>query len=168
MRRRLAILLCVLTVLAPEGARAQEAQGELEVRRYRDWQMARLSPESGCLLFQQVVSRRSGTRLAEILLQKVDGRPTLAVRVPNGAALDYPVTYTIDDRPGIRRMEWISCSAELCLASLDLPDGDLERLRKGLRMSLGYRPLPESRPLVLPVSLRGVSAGWAALEACQR
>lgn len=63
-------------------------------------------------------------------------------------------------------LAWQSCDAETCLASGGTGPQKLARLQRGRRILLGFRPLPSSRPLVVPVSLMGITRAWAAVQDC--
>jgi invasion protein IalB len=131
---------------------------------FRDWQVVRGGDE--CLLKQSLLSRNSGAMFAQVVLQRQGAGATLALRVPTGASLSSGIGYRIGAGP-LYMLDWINCNADLCLAIRSLPDEELRAILRGREMLVGFRPLPDSRPLNLPVSLMGVTAGWRALEDCE-
>jgi len=133
--------------------------------RFRDWRLVAGESGADCLLIQSLLSQRTGTMLAQVVLQAGDAGPILAFRVPTGASLVSGIGYRIDGGEA-RAAEWITCDPELCLAVRDLAPAELAQLQRGRELTLAFRPLRDSPALNLPVSLLGVSAGWRALLRC--
>jgi invasion protein IalB len=132
---------------------------------FRDWRLARAADEGDCLLVQSVLSRGSGTMLAQAVVQRQNGSAVLAVRVPTGAALADGIGYRVAGGEVVA-LQWVSCDPDLCLAVRTLSEDELGILLRGREMVLGFRPLSGSSPLHLPVSLMGLTAGWRALGRC--
>lgn len=103
--------------------------------------------------------------LAQIVLQREGSGTTLAARVPTGASLVAGIGYRVDGG-AVHTLDWMHCDAAYCLAVRPLSDPERSALLRGREMYLGFRPLPDSRALQLPVSLMGVTAGWNALDDC--
>lgn len=137
--------------------------GAAGAQTYRDWQVMRGGGE--CLLVQSLVSRASGAMLAQVVLQRQGADATLALRVPTGVSLASGIGYRVGAGP-LHDLDWMRCDAALCLALRLLPEDELRAILRGREMLVGFRPLPGSRPLNLPVSLMGVTAGWRALADC--
>jgi len=137
--------------------------GAAGAQTFRDWNLVQGGGE--CLLVQSLVSRASGAMLAQVVLQRQGAGTTLALRVPTGASLASGIGYRVGAGP-LHDLEWMRCDADLCLALRPLPEDELRAILRGREMWVGFRPLPESRPLNLPVSLMGVTAGWRALADC--
>jgi invasion protein IalB len=134
-----------------------------QAQPFRDWQV--VEADGDCLLLQSLLSRTSGAMLAQVILQRDQGGTTLALRVPTGASLASGIGYRVGAGP-LHELDWMHCDAALCLAVRPLSDDELRSILRGREMTVGFRPLPGSRPLNLPVSLMGVTAGWRALERC--
>ena len=134
--------------------------------RFGDWDLLRL-PQAGCQLTQTVISRRSGTRIAEIWLAgQPDGSSVLSARVPVGVSLPEGIAYR---HPSARRavpLTWQLCGPETCLAQARITEEETARLKRGSRIVLAFVPVRGSRPLQVAVSLRGVTAGLRAVAAC--
>ena len=62
-------------------------------------------------------------------------------------------------------MNWNNCTERQCVAVQPLDPIQIDRLRRGLRMFIGYQSVREQQPTVFEVSLVGVTDGLAALEA---
>lgn len=140
--------------------------GEAAAERFRDWRLVAGEDGSDCLLIQALLSQRTGTMLAQVVLQTQGAEPILAFRVPTGASLVSGIGYRIDGGEA-RAAEWIFCDPELCLAVRGLAQSELAELQRGRELTLAFRPLRGSPALNLPVSLLGVSAGWQALLRCE-
>ena len=164
----LGLLALVPAFLSGPSAGAQESgsKGDVTVAVFRDWQKIENPTTGGCLLVQSVVTKTSGSLLAQIILQREAGAPVLAVRVPNGASLATGIAYRIDGAGAAVNLDWVSCDSKLCLARTSLDAAQFRALLNGRQLELGFRPLPTSRALVVPMSLLGVTAGWNALADC--
>lgn len=132
---------------------------------FRDWRLVRAAEGGDCLLVQSVLSRATGTMLAQTVIQRQGDTAVLAVRVPTGAALSDGIGYRVGTADVVA-LDWVACDPDLCLAVRTLSSDELDALLRGREMVLGFRPLPGSLPLHLPVSLMGLTAGWRALAAC--
>lgn len=129
-----------------------------------DWQLLRL--ETGCAAVQTVQGLRSGAELARLVLQPLPGgAAVLLLQAPNGAALGEAPGWRHPDGPAMA-LEWQHCDAARCTASARISAADLDRMRRGRALLIGYRPLPDSRPLTLTVSLAGLTRSLAAAAAC--
>jgi invasion protein IalB len=150
---------------------ATQAAAEPERERIRDWQVLRAA--EGCVATTSVGLRAAGTGLVTLALlprpRAAGGAPAvMTVRVPLGAHLASGIAYTHPGETEAVGLAWQSCDAETCLASGGIGPEELGRLQRGRRILLGFRPLPSSRPLVVPVSLMGVTRAWAAVQDCAR
>ena len=129
-----------------------------------DWQLMRLA--QGCAAVQTVLGRRTGAELARLVLSPAaQGGALVLLQVPNGADLAEGPAYRHPGGPAVV-LEWQHCDAERCTASGPVTAAELDRLRRGREMQLGYRPLPESRPLNLTISLMGLTRSLAAAATC--
>jgi len=61
---------------------------------------------------------------------------------------------------------WQYCTPETCVASGGVSEAELNKLRAGRRVFLGFVPLPGSAPLITPVSLLGITRAWNAVQDC--
>ena len=123
-----------------------------------------------CQLRHTRVSARSGAVLLEMLLLPPAPGETGALaglRVPLGVSLPNGIAWRHPAGPDQAvALAWQHCDADLCLAAGTITEAELDRLRRGDRIEVGFRPLPTANPIRMEVSLRGVTAGWRALEAC--
>lgn len=150
----LLVMICALPVPAQD--------------RYRDWQVTH--GPSGCVATVGVGLRSPASGLVTIaVFPRGDGGDVPAVmtmRVPLGVHLASGIAYSHPDSPEAVGLAWQSCDAETCLASGGVSAGELTRLKAGLRIFVAFRPLPESRALIVPVSLLGFTRAWDAVQSC--
>lgn len=162
--------LCRLLVLWLSFSGAPLAAEALET--FRDWQVLR--GDDDCVATISLGLRAPSSGLVTVALfprQDESGEvpAVMTVRVPLGVHLASGIAYTHPGDEGAAiGLAWQSCDAETCMASGGVPAAELARLQAGRRILIGFRPLPESRPLVVPVSLMGVTAAWERVLACGR
>lgn len=96
-----------------------------------------------------------------------EGSVLLALRVPTGVSLADGIAYRhgAGDRVGIG-LEWQSCDPQRCAALARLSPAEFARLLRGREIIVGYRPLPDSRFLNVPLSLMGLTTAWRQKQAC--
>ena len=146
---------------APQMALAQDAQ------TFGDWQLnCDAVPAGGeqCALVQRVEdSDRADVWLAAYVFRPNDGsgQTLLSVLVPLQAILVKGLGLKIDDGDLVT-FDFIRCSLEGCLASIDLDAARIAALRGGDQALFIYY-FEESQGVGFPVSLAGFSAGLDAL-----
>lgn len=159
-----ALAAALLALPAAVSAQAPDPQPEA----FGDWVLVRAA--GVCQLRQTRLSAQSGAVLLEMLLLPPghgDGGALAGLRVPLGVSLPDGIAWRHPARPGEAiALAWQHCDPDLCLAAGAISGAELDRLKRGDRIEVGFRPLPSANPVRLPVSLRGVTAGWRALEAC--
>lgn len=141
---------------------------EADVVRHRDWQLVR-SPDGSCIASATFGLRAADTGLLTVsLLPDVSGdaAAVMTARVPLGAAIDTPLAYSRPTGPEAVGLAWQSCDAQTCLAMTALDATELDRLKRGLRVFFAFRPLPGVSPLIVPVSLLGLTRAWAGVQDC--
>jgi invasion protein IalB len=151
-----------LAMLFPPFAAAQDGQ-----RDFRDWSTVR--GEAGCVAIISVGLREADSGLLTIALlpQHDEEFPAImTARVPLGAMLNQPLTYTHPRGEEAIGLTWQSCNERTCLASTPLGVEEIERLKRGTRIFYGFQPLPGVRPLIVPISLLGVTRAWNEAQAC--
>ena len=156
--------------MAPPGpAPAGEAA---ETARFGDWTLVRPGPGI-CQLRHTLLSARTGAVLLEMLLLPpapeagLEEGALVGLRVPLGVSLPDGIAYRHPGRAAEAvGFAWQSCDPDLCLAAGRISPAELDRLRRGNHVEVGFRPLPDAEPIRMQVSLAGVTAGWQALLAC--
>jgi invasion protein IalB len=69
---------------------------------------------------------------------------------------------SLNERPTLRFKG--KCSAQRCTASFQLTPKILQQFQKGQAATVSYLSTPNQRPVNLPLSLMGISAGLNALK----
>lgn len=134
-------------------------------QEFRDWTLDR--DGDVCTVSTRVLLRSTGTLLVAVSLSArgPDGA-LMAIEVPVGASLRDRVAYVHGPHTPERALEWQFCNPDTCLAVTDLDQAALRALKRGTRITVGFRPLPSSPVLATPVSLMGLTRAWAALASC--
>lgn len=135
-------------------------------QQFLDWSVE--SSADRCIAITRILLRDSGTPLLSLSLSlRADGGALMLAEVPVGASLrDGIVWLPAPGRPG-RALEWQNCTPDACIATDNLTAADLNTLRPRRAISVAFRPLPASPPLVTPVSLMGLTRALAAVESCR-
>ena len=144
------------------------AHGEdVKIERFQDWEL--LSTSQQCTLITRLASRKTGTPIVEMFLVENGADETgamVGVRVPNGASLKDGIAYRHPNVENAVGLAWQNCDKNMCLAAGEISDEGLTKLKKGRRISLGFKPLPSARSINVDISLMGVTQGVRALRAC--
>lgn len=156
----------VFSAIMPASAQTA-ANGAL----FDDWQLtcrAEAVGQTACALVQTLVANDSDTFLAEVGLNLVtndDGTAgiVMVLRTPSGMLLPARPAFRVGEAGEPRALTWRTCAGDACTAVLPLTQGDLTDLRAGASMIVGYQPINRDGPVAFAVSLRGVTAGLAAL-----
>ena len=91
-----------------------------------------------------------------------DARLVMVLRTPSGMLLPVRPAFRVGAGATVP-LNWHTCAGDTCSALLTLGPDEVRALRRGISMVVGYQPLALDRPLSFTVSLRGVTAGLAAL-----
>ena len=140
----------------------------VEMTRHRDWQV--VEDRAGrCLAVTTVGLRAADSGLITVALLPGDGTAaaTMSARVPLGAALDAPLAYSYRTGATATGLAWQSCDETTCLAVAALDGAEISRLERAREVFFAFRPLPGVTPLIVPVSLMGLTRAWADVQACR-
>lgn len=133
-------------------------------REFRDWRLrceSKDAPAAGrCFLFQNIVMREGGQRLLTISVGYLPGAkgPAAIFTMPLGMALPPGVSVAVDDGEAIR-FPVERCEPAGCIGGLPLDDGLVARFKAGLEARVTFHDR-NRRPITVPVSLRGFTAGF--------
>jgi len=151
--------------LSPLPAAAQVVQAT----RHIDWQVVK-DMAGRCVASTTVGLRSADSGLVTLTMLPDTADRTAAVmtaRVPLGVALDQPLAFTWSTGQVAVGLDWQSCDDKTCLAMTPVPPAELERLKRRERVFIAFRPLPDVTPLIVPVSLMGLTRAWAEVQACR-
>ncbi|MEM7270452.1 MAG: invasion associated locus B family protein [Pseudomonadota bacterium] len=162
------ILLALMMILA--GAATAQAQAK-NGQRFGDWTLrcvAQGPGQTSCALRQRVTRADTNELLADVSLNmaQVQGTPRvlMVVVTPDGVALNIAPGFIVDGEGDAVNLSWRTCSQNLCRAAALLSPQQQGAVMAGLEMRLGYNRFQSEQTTVLPVSLKGVTAGLAALS----
>lgn len=162
---RHALALAVWTILA-----APLMAQSFETTDMRDWSVVQGTGGQGCFATLSVGLKAPSSGLATLsIFARQGGGDTpavMSVQVPLGASLPQGIAYTHAGGSEAVGLAWQYCTPETCVASGGISQDELQRLKDGRRVFLGFVPLPGSAPLVVPVSLLGITRAWEAVQDC--
>ncbi|MGE0718981.1 MAG: invasion associated locus B family protein [Alphaproteobacteria bacterium] len=169
---RFATALLAVLPLLPAAVPAAHAQGRPAARevRYDDWRQTCETRQAGAAPTCFIEQRVSRDNEPERLLVAVaigwfapDGKPGMIVKLPPNAQREAGVIIQVDEKP-IREVGIRGCGADNCTVVALVDDGLLTELRAGKRVTIAYARGEDGEVVAVPVSLRGISKGLAALR----
>lgn len=159
--------LVLAALLAATSAAAEVAAEVANGAAFGDWRVACTAETSArtlCALAQTVIAREGGAFLAEIGLNPGEGGVVMVLRTPAGTLLPVQPAYRVGTGEA-RPLAWRTCAGDFCTAVRLLEPSEVDALRRGRSMVIGYHRAGEDAPVAFDVSLTGVTAGLAALGA---
>lgn len=119
--------------------------------------------EQGCFLFQNLVLKEGGQRVLQVAVGFVDNapEPIALLSLPLGISLPPGAKMSIDDEQRYD-LQIERCEANGCRAGLKLSSILLKSFRTGNSLSVLFHDA-QRRPIEVPLSLEGFSAGYNAL-----
>ncbi|MDN5786648.1 invasion associated locus B family protein [Pseudorhodobacter sp.] len=141
-----------------------------QIQSFSDWRV--VQGDAGCVATIDIGLRAPSSGLATIAILLRHGAGQKAVpavmtlRVPVGVALAEPPAYVHAGASDAVGLAWQSCSKRSCMASGGVSAAEMDRLKKGRRIFVAFRPLKDARPLIVPVSLLGVTRALEVLDDC--
>lgn len=159
-------LLLAAGLLAAGGAAAQSANSA-NGARFGDWTL-RCGKTNTCALMHEV-KLKSGGMAANVFMRirKTQNGPRvlLNANTPDGVRIADRPRILVDDRKEALPLAWITCARQKCQSAALLTPQQQGMLMAGNVMRLIYRKHGAEKWTAVPVSLRGVTAGLAALAA---
>jgi len=161
-RRWWALLAGVLTLVAASGGPRAAAP-----QIFEDWRLQCEKPEGAdedrCVLFHNIMLKKGNQQLLNVAvgyLQNVD-RPVVVLTLPLGISLPLGVELKVDGgKPMSLQVE--HCLERGCKVLLGLDDKLLATLKAGHQAQVTFYD-GARRPIGVPVSLLGFTAGFNAL-----
>lgn len=147
---------------------AADTAGSAEPKRFGSWIAKCEAPQEGqqggCFILQELVLRQGGQRVLQMAIGYVPGDPSpiAALSLPLGMSLPAGVVMEV---PGASAMHFPveRCEPSGCRAGARLEPGFLDALRKAETMTVRFNDA-KREPIEVAVSLKGFSAGLAALK----
>ena len=159
------IVVVLMTCLACGPARATEDTvfDAWTVRCERVSTTAR-----SCIMLQDLILKAGGQTVLQFSLgvEPVSGTPTVLLTLPLGISLPPGVSISIDSgTPAVFPVE--RCDPDGCQAGMRLRETTIAQLGTGEELEIRFSD-GERQPIVVPVSLQGFAAAFAALSESQR
>ncbi|MGE0385763.1 MAG: invasion associated locus B family protein [Gammaproteobacteria bacterium] len=161
-RRHVALVLASIFLLAP-AAGAEPREGET----FDNWTVRCETPKDAkkiCFIFQNLVLKDSGQRVLHFAIGYVPQHPdpVALMTLPLGISLPPGATVQVDQKEpvkiGIER-----CEPNGCRAGLKLDHSRLEAFKTGTEVKITFHDA-ERKPVTVPLSLKGFTAGLRALK----
>ena len=159
---RAGLSLCALMAALAGPAAGQVANGAA----FGDWTVtctAESTARTLCALTQTAVTREGADFLAEVGLNPGAEGVVMVVRTPSGMLLPVQPAWRVGSAAPVA-LAWRTCAGDFCTAIGVLSPEQVDQLRRGRTMILGYRRVTDPAPVTFEVSLTGVTAGLAALD----
>ena len=166
----LSFALFGIAALAFSGtALAQDSKPEVS-ERIGDWTFqcqAVAADQYVCGIIQTIADNNTRRQILEILAVAVrpvgtEKRIAMFVTVPLGIFLGSGISGKIDDGEQFK-FNLQSCTQRGCQAALAMEKDRLEALKKGQRMLIGFKARTDANTIMVPVSLKGFTAGLKVL-----
>lgn len=157
-------LLSVSLLVVGACSLSAQAAGNIQGKRFQDWggncqvrQQVR-----HCYLEQALYDGQQKVMISVIGYIPGQTIPSMAFELPPNIHLPAGFTLSLNEQP-LTRFKG-TCSAQRCTASFQLTAQILQQFQKGQAATLNYLSTPNKRPVSLPLSLMGITAGLNALK----
>ena len=140
------------------------AVGNIQGKRFQDWGGNCQATAQGrhCYLEQVLRDGEQKVMISVIGYRPGQSLPSMAFELPPNIHLAAGFTLSINQDP-ITRFKG-SCTPQRCTASFQLTASILQQFQRGQAAQLSYLSTPHQRPVDLPLSLMGITAGLKALR----
>lgn len=168
-----AAVLAALFAAAPADAQ-QKGRGAGNppeaAQRFDDWRLGcerRPGNERETCFIEQRLSRKDDPERLAIAVAigyfAPDGKPAMIVKLPPAAIQEAGIIIRVDERP-VREVAIRHCGDDSCSVLALLDDAMLSDLRAGRTAVVAYSRKDSEEIARVPVSLRGLTRGLAALR----
>lgn len=156
-------LLLSAVLLATAGPAGAAESG----KKFQDWGVQCETPEGAdketCFIFQNLVMKDSGQRVLQVMVGHLQNdKPAAVLTLPLGISLVQGVSVQVDDGDK-KRIPVQRCQKNGCIAGLLLDDDLLAAFKGGKKAQVTFYD-GRQRPVSVPVSLSGFTAGYQSLE----
>lgn len=141
-----------------------QAAGNIQGKRFQDWGGNCQVTEQGRHCYLEQVLHDGEQKVMISVIGYLPGQkiPSMAFELPPNIHLPAGFSLSLNARP-LTRFKG-KCSPERCTASFQLTPQILQQLQKGQAATVSYLSTPNQRPVNLPLSLMGITAGLNALK----
>ena len=160
----LSITFGVAVMFAVNAVHAESKSGQT----FKDWRLQCDVPPEGseerCFMVQNLVMREGGQRLLNVAVGYLAETETPAIifTLPLGVSLPPGVSLQVDEGE-TKKFPVERCTENGCIAGLALDDASLATFKEGIKANVTFSD-GARRPVTVPVSLKGFSAGFTAVR----
>jgi invasion protein IalB len=132
---------------------------------YQDWRLAcpkDSDDKASCQLATEFVDQRSGTPLAQLALERLDGKRTMSIRVPLTVLI--PAGVGLQFGSDTKTYQYATCSAIGCFAFAPADDKLMDSLDSASAISVVVTVSQNGKSAALPMSTRGYADAIKALN----
>lgn len=138
---------------------AHAAPASLEGKRFGDW--GATCDQNACYL-QQILNEGNKPLLATAIgYPPGKNFPAVLFHLPKGTQMKDGVQLRVDKYPAIKFDG--KCDKQACFAGFALDDKMMAQFSKGTRALVLFTPAPKQKPVILPISLKGLGQGLPAV-----
>ena len=135
------------------------AAPEIDGKRFGDW--GGTCEKTGCFL-QQVLNQKDKPLMATAIgYPPGKNFPAVLFHLPPTTQMKDGVQLRVDKNPTIKFNG--KCDKQACFAGFALDEEMMGQLVKGKQALVMFTPAPKQKPVVLPISLKGLGAGLNAV-----
>ena len=162
-RLKSVVLVTALSLLS----HATLAAGAVQGVRFGDWGGNCQTAQNGksvCYLEQTVSKEGSDKPLMVTVIGYAPNKnnPTIILELPAGVDMRQGVHLQVDLNAPVSFVG--DCQPRGCRAGFALDDNMTNQFKKGKKAVVAFTPAASSKPMLLPVSLKGVTSGLQALR----
>lgn len=162
--RRAGLLGLLAAALWPAAQSAVQ-----EGQNFKDWKVQcdvvdTQSGEKRCHLFQNITLKDSGEIVMQIAIGYLpnDNNALALITLPLGIALEPGINVEIDKRPA-KKAAFKRCEQAGCIVGFVVDKNLLAKFLAGSKLYVTYHDA-SNRPIEVPASLQGITAGLSALR----
>jgi invasion protein IalB len=132
---------------------------------YQDWRLAcpkDSDAKASCQLATEFVDQRSGTPLAQLALERLDGKQTMSIRVPLTVLI--PAGVGLQFGSDTKTYQYATCSPTGCFTFVPVDDKLMDALNGASSISVVVTVSQNGKSAALPMSTRGYAEASKALN----
>jgi invasion protein IalB len=135
------------------------------IRLYNDWRLvcpADKEEKAACQLTSELVDQKSGTQLAELSMERTDGKEMLAIRVPLTVLI--PAGVGLQFGTDTQTYQYSTCAPNGCLAFVPVDDKLLASFGNAKSVALVVTASQNGKSVALPMSIQGYADATKTLN----
>jgi invasion protein IalB len=161
-----ALVIFIAGALAGWVVRGPGQSGAVpSIRLFDDWRLicpADKEQKAGCQLTSELVDQRSGTQLAQLSMERADGKELLAIRVPLTVLI--PAGVGLQFGTDTQTYQYSTCAPNGCLAFVPVDDKLLASFNNAKSVALVVTASQNGKSVALPMSVRGYAEATKTLN----